>query len=200
MRPQAGAPRRVIGFVFLTIFLDLVGFGIVLPLMPFYVKSMGGTAETLGWLLSLFSVTQLLATPFLGRLSDRFGRRPVILLSLVGNAAAMVVFAIATNVRWLALLFASRTLAGATSGNLSACQAAVADVTQGEARAKGMGLVGAAIGLGFVLGPVLGSLLAGIGPWAPPLGAAALAAVDVVAAFFFMPETRHMSDSAGPRI
>jgi DHA1 family tetracycline resistance protein-like MFS transporter len=181
---------RVVTFVFLTVFLDLIGFGIVIPLFPFYVKSMGGSARTVGFLLACFSFTQLVATPFLGRLSDRVGRRRVILFSLAGNAASMVLFALATKISLLPLLFASRILGGATAGNLSACQAAIADVTTGEERAKGMGRLGAGIGLGLVLGPVLGGLLSRFGMWAPPLGAAAMAVVDLVAAFFFMPETR----------
>ena len=126
---------RVVTFVFFTVFLDLIGFGIVIPLFPFYVKSMGGSARTVGFLLGCFSFTQLVATPLLGRLSDRVGRRPVILLSLAGNAASMVLFALATKVSLLPLLFVSRIVAGATAGNLSACQAAIADVTEGEERA-----------------------------------------------------------------
>lgn len=181
---------RVLGIVFVTVFLDLVGFGIVIPLFPFYVKSMGGTARTVGFLFSCFSFTQLVATPLLGRLSDRVGRRRVVLVSLLGNAVAMVLFALATSQLLLPLLFASRILAGGTAGNLAACQATVADVTSGEHRTRGMGRLGAGIGLGLVLGPVIGSTLSHFGPWAPPLGAAALAAADFVAAFFLMPETR----------
>ncbi|HTB75530.1 MAG TPA: MFS transporter [Polyangiaceae bacterium] len=181
---------RVVTFVFFTVFLDLIGFGIVIPLFPFYVKSMGGSARTVGFLLGCFSFTQLVATPLLGRLSDRVGRRPVILLSLAGNAASMVLFALATKVSLLPLLFVSRTLAGATAGNLSACQAAIADVTEGEERARGMGRLGAGIGLGLVLGPALGGLLSRFGMWAPPLGAAGMAMADLIAAFLWMPETR----------
>ena len=183
---------RVLAIVFVTVFLDLVGFGIVIPLFPFYVESMGGTARTVGFLFACFSFTQLVATPLLGRLSDRVGRRRVILVSLLGNAVAMVLFAIATSQLLLPLLFASRILAGGTAGNLAACQATVADVTSGEQRTRGMGRLGAGIGLGLVLGPVIGSTLSHFGPWAPPLGAAALATADFVAAFFLMPETREI--------
>lgn len=189
--------RRVVFFVFVTVFLDLVGFGIIIPLLPFYVRSMGGSAETVGFILASFSLTQFVATPFLGRLSDRFGRRPVILLSLAGNAAAMVLFALATRASLLWLLFASRVLAGATAGNLSACQAAIADVTRGEHRAAGMGRLGAGIGLGMVLGPVLGSSVSHVGPWAPPLAAAALACADLIGAFFLMPETHEVAARRG---
>lgn len=189
--------RRVVFFVFLTVFLDLVGFGIIIPLLPFYVRSMHGSAEVVGYIFASFAATQFVATPFLGRLSDRYGRRPVILLSLAGNAAAMVLFAVATKVSLLPLLFASRVLAGATAGNLSACQAAIADVTLAENRAAAMGRLGAGIGLGMVLGPVLGSSVSHIGAWAPPLAAAFLACADLVGAFFLMPET-HVGSARDP--
>jgi len=196
--PRAG---RVVAIVFVTVFLDLIGFGIVIPLMPFYVESMGGSGFTVGVLLACFAGTQFFATPILGRLSDRVGRRKVILISLFGNALSMVLFALATKVNFLPLLFASRILAGATAGNLSACQAAIADVTEGASRAKGMGRLGAGIGLGIMVGPFIGAVLsARFGAWAPPLGAAALAFADVVAAFFVMPETRMRSATPdGPK-
>ncbi len=181
---------RVTTFVFLTVFLDLIGFGIIIPMMPLYVESMGGSVSTVGVILSLFAFTQLVATPVLGRLSDRVGRRPVILISLAGNALSMIAFAGATYIHWLPLLFVSRIMAGATAGNIAACQAAVADVTTGTERAKGMGRLGAGIGLGLVLGPLLGSTMSRFGAWAPPLAAAGMAILDLGAAFFFMPETR----------
>jgi MFS family permease len=181
---------RVLFFVFVTVLLDMVGFGIVIPLLPFYVQSMGGSAEVVGLLLGTFAATQMIATPLLGRMSDRYGRRPIILASLAGNAVAMVVFALAADRAWLPLLFASRIMAGATAGNLAACQAAVADVTLGSERAAGMGRIGAGIGLGMVIGPVLGSALSHFHPEAPPLGAGLLAFVDLVGVYFLMPETR----------
>ncbi|NPC71959.1 MFS transporter [Corallococcus sp. AB004] len=184
-----GLLRRVEAVVFFTVFLDLVGFGIVIPMLPFYVQSMGGSARTVGILLGCFSFTQLLATPLLGRYSDRHGRRAVILLSLLANAVAMALFALASHQLMLPLLFASRILAGATSGNIAACQAALADVTTKETRARAMGRIGAGIGLGMVLGPTLGGLFSGLGPWVPPLLAGGLALVGFVAAFFAMPET-----------
>jgi MFS family permease len=191
---------RVVFFVFITVFLDLIGFGIVMPLMPFYVKTMGGDARTVGLLLSGFSLCQLLATPYLGRLSDRIGRRRVILVSLAGNALAMVIFAEATHLAILPLLFLSRLLAGATSGNLSACQAAVADVTEGESRTKGMGMLGAGIGLGMMLGPLLGGELSHFGNWVPPIGAAVMALADLIGAFFLMPETRREGAVPDPNL
>jgi MFS family permease len=191
--------RRVRALVFLTVFLDLVGFGLIIPLLPFYVESMGGSATTAGVLLALFSSAQLVATPVLGRLSDRVGRRPVILLSLLGNALSMALFAWSTYVHLLPVLFASRLLAGATAGNLAACSAAVADVTEPGARAAGLGRVGAGIGLGMVLGPVIGSQLHVWGEWAPPLVAAVFATAALLGVFFLFPEThpRH-SQRASP--
>jgi DHA1 family tetracycline resistance protein-like MFS transporter len=193
------ATRRVVPFAFLTVFLDLLGFGIILPLLPFYVGRLGGSAETLGLLLGCFSLTQLLATPVLGRISDRFGRRRVILVSLAGNALSMVAFALASNLVLLPLLFASRIVAGATAGNIAACQAAISDVTRPDERPTAMGRLGAGINLGVILGPLLASALSGVGIWAPPLAAAALAFVDFVTAFFLMPETLHLRpESAAP--
>jgi DHA1 family tetracycline resistance protein-like MFS transporter len=191
--PLAGekqGARNVRVLVFLTVFLDMVGYGIVIPLLPLYVRSMHGSAEIVGLILTSFALTQLVATPVLGRLSDRYGRRPVILLSLAGNAVAMGLFSLATRLELLPLLFASRIFAGATSGNLSACQAAIADTATGADRAKAMGLIGGGIGVGMMIGPVAGGLLSHLGPWVPPLAAGAFALVDMALVFFFLPETR----------
>ncbi len=173
-----------------TVFLDLVGFGIVLPLLPLYVERMGGTSATVGALLSSFALAQLVATPILGRASDRFGRRAVIMLSLTGNVVAMIIFARAAAAHYLPLLFASRILAGATSGNLSACQAAIADTCSGPDRTKGMGRLGAGISLGMMIGPFIGGVLSKLGEAGPPLGAAAFAVLDLLAVAALMPETR----------
>jgi MFS family permease len=189
MAPPPWPLRRIEILVFVTVFLDLVGFGIVIPLLPFYVQSMGGSELTVGVLLGSFSFTQLLATPLLGRFSDRYGRRPIILMSLAANAIAMGLFSLASYHHLLPLLFASRILAGATSGNLSACQAALADVTPPENRARAMGRLGAGIGLGLVLGPMIGGQLSQWGAWFPPLAAAALALLGALGVLVAMPET-----------
>jgi MFS family permease len=181
--------RQVETLVFFTVFLDLVGFGIVIPLLPFYVQSMGGSARTVGVLLGCFSFAQLLATPLLGRHSDLHGRRRVILLSLLANAFAMGLFALASHLLLLPLLFTSRILAGATSGNLAACQATLADISTPETRAQVMGRLGAGIGLGLVLGPMFGGLLAEWGVWLPPLAAGALALLGALGVLVAMPET-----------
>lgn len=194
MPSQSGRPGsddlrgRVLFVVLFTVFLDMFGYGIVIPLLPLYVSRMNADAFTVGLILTSFSVAQLIATPLLGRLSDRIGRRGIILVSLAGNAASMIVFAYATlqNVLWL--FFLSRVLAGATAGNLSACQAAIADVTDRSERAAAMGRLGAGIGLGVVIGPLAGGLLSD-NLWVPPVAAAAMAVIDLIVTAVFMPET-----------
>lgn len=195
----AALRRRVLLVVFVTVFLDMIGFGVVVPILPLAIQPMGGSPKTVGALLTCFSAAQLLATPLLGRLSDRYGRRSVILVSLTGNAVSMIVFALAIRLSLLPLLFASRILAGATSGNLSACQAAIADVTDRSQRAQGMGRVGAGIGLGLVLGPVLGGVVSSLAPEAPPLASALMALFALGLAIFLMPETRRAGAPAGPQ-
>lgn len=184
--------KRILQVVFVTVFLDMIGFGMVFPLMPFYVEKLHGSATTVGFIFTSFALTQLLTTPVLGRLSDKYGRRNIILLSLVGNALSMLLFALADQL-WM--IFASRLIAGATAGNLSACQAVIADITDREERAKGMGKLGAGIGLGMVLGPVFGGTLSHFGMWAPAAAAAVAAIVDLALAYFWMPETRAASPS-----
>ena len=176
--------------VLVTVFLDMIGFGVVLPQLPIFIKDMGGTPRTVGILFTCFAAAQLVATPILGRLSDQYGRRKVIVFSLAGNAFSMIVFAVATEIKLLPLLFVSRIVAGATAGNLSACQAAIADVTDRDQRAQGMGRIGAGIGLGLVFGPVLGGMVSTLGDSAPPLASALLALAALCLAVVLMPETR----------
>jgi MFS transporter, DHA1 family, tetracycline resistance protein len=142
--------------VFLVVLVDLMGFGIVLPLMPFYASEFGATPVMIGLLYSIYSVAQLVFSPIWGGWSDRIGRRPIMLLSTLGAAVAYVLFGLAET---FAMLFISRLLAGVMGGNISTAQAYIADVTSTEDRARGMGLIGAAFGLGFVMGPVLAAAL-----------------------------------------
>jgi DHA1 family tetracycline resistance protein-like MFS transporter len=196
--PDASARERVrdrvLLVVVLTVFLDLVGFGITIPLLPFYVMSMPVDGVGVGVISSLiigsYSLAQALATPWLGRLSDLYGRRAVILISLAGNAASMILFALAVNYKVLPLLFVSRILAGVTAGNLGACQAAIADVTDKSERSAAMGKLGAGIGLGLIIGPFIGGQTGKFAPWAPPIAAAVMALIDLVLAAVLMPETR----------
>jgi len=184
---------RVLLVVVLTVFLDLVGFGLTIPQLPFYVKSMASpdrAGDITGLIIGSYSLAQALATPWLGRLSDKYGRRSVILISLLGNALSMVLFAVAAEMRMLPLLFVSRLLAGVTAGNLGACQAAIADVTEKSERSAAMGRLGAGIGLGLIVGPFIGGQTGKLAAWAPPIVAAAMALLDLVLAAVLMPDTR----------
>ncbi len=179
--------------VFFTVLLDLLGFGMVLPLLPFYAQRYGASPFGVAMLFASFSLAQFVFAPLWGRLSDRVGRRPVLLGSIVGAVAAYALFALAPS---FTVLLVARTASGIAAANYSIAQAYVADVTQPAERAKGMGLLGAAFGLGFVLGPVLGGLLGRLGYAAVPAAAGVLAVVNLVLAFLLLPEslppeTRH---------
>jgi MFS transporter, DHA1 family, tetracycline resistance protein len=174
--------------IFVTVFIDLVGFGIVIPVLPYYLESprFQATPVALGFLFTSYSVMQLVFSPVLGRLSDRHGRRPVLLLSLIGTGVGFVVMGAATTL-WM--LFAGRILDGITGGNISTAQAYIADVTTPENRAKGMGMFGAAFGLGFIFGPAIGGVLSSWDISAPFYFAAALAFANAVLLYFTLPET-----------
>jgi multidrug resistance protein len=176
--------------LFITVFIDLIGFGIVLPLLPFYAKHFGATALLVGLLSTSFSLMQLLFAPVWGRLSDRVGRRPVILAGLLGSSISYLTFGLAPS---LAILFLSRILAGIAGANISTAQAYIADSTQPENRAKGMGLIGAAYGLGFTVGPAIGGILSQYGYSIPAFFASALALANFGAAWWLLPESRNPS-------
>ena len=176
-----------ITIVFLTVFIDLLGFGIIIPLMPFYAETFGATALTVGLLMTSFSLMQFLFAPFWGRLSDRIGRRPVILIGLFGSFVSYLLFGLATS---LSLLFAARIAAGIAGANIPTAQAYMADITTPQNRAKGMGLVGAAFGLGFIFGPAIGGFLSRWGYQAPSFFASALSLANFAAAWFLLPESR----------
>lgn len=180
-------PRSVLPIVYLTVFLDLLGFGLILPLLPFYAVEFGATGVWLGILMTAYSAAQFVGAPIIGRLSDRFGRRPVILLTLLGSVVSLSLAGAATS---LTMLLTARLLAGFFGGSIAAAQAYVADVTSREERSKYMGLLGAAIGLGFVFGPATGAALAQFGFATAAYAAAGLAAVNLVWAFFKLPESR----------
>jgi len=172
--------------LFLTVFIHLLGFGIIIPLLPYYAQTYGASGVTVGLLSTSFSMMQFLFTPLWGRLSDRIGRRPVLIVSLVVTGLSYVVFATASSL-WL--LFVSRMLAGAAGAVLSTAQAYVADTTTPEERTKGMGLIGAAFGMGFIFGPAIGGILSHWGFAVPAYTAAALAAIAAVFAFFRLRES-----------
>ncbi|HEU4595883.1 MAG TPA: MFS transporter [Pyrinomonadaceae bacterium] len=174
--------------IFVTVFIDLVGFGIVIPVLPYYLESprFQATPVALGLLLTSYSVMQLIFSPVLGRLSDRHGRRPVLLLSVIGTGIGFLLMGAATTL-WM--LFVGRILDGITGGNISTAQAYIADVTTPENRAKGMGMFGAAFGLGFIFGPAIGGVLSQWDISAPFYFAAALAFANAVLLYFTLPET-----------
>jgi DHA1 family tetracycline resistance protein-like MFS transporter len=174
--------------IFITVFIDLLGFGIIIPLLPFYAESFGASAFTIGLLGTVFSLMQFLVAPFCGRWSDKIGRRPIILAGLLASALAYVALALANS---LALIFAARIIGGIAGGNIPTAQAYIADITTHENRAKGMGLIGAAFGLGFIIGPALGGVLTRFGHATPMWCAAALCLANFTAALFLLPESRH---------
>jgi DHA1 family tetracycline resistance protein-like MFS transporter len=171
-----------------TVLLDLIGFGMILPLLPFYAQELQATPSRIGWLFASYSLAQLVCAPLLGRLSDRVGRRPLLLASIAGGIGAYLLFANATTF-WTLLL--ARTLAGVAASNYSIAQAYVADVTPPSERSRAMGMVvGSAFGLGFILGPALGGLLAHLGGHrAVPFTAAALGAVNLLLALVWLRES-----------
>ncbi len=144
--------------LFLIVFIDLVGFGLVIPLLPFYAERFAASPLQMTLLFAVYSLMSMMTAPLWGRLSDRVGRRPVLMASMAAAALAYVGLAFATRL-WM--VFAARGFAGACAGNIAAAQAYIADVTAPEQRAKGMGMIGAAFGLGFIIGPVLGGVIAG---------------------------------------
>lgn len=181
---SSARPRLAI--IWLTVFIDLVGFGIIMPILPYYAQRFGAHGIGYAALLGAFSLMQFLATALLGRLSDRIGRRPILLATMLMNAAGYVLFAFAPSY-WLLLL--ARLVSGFAGGNISAAQAYVADITTTEDRSKGMGLIGMAFGIGFIVGPGIGAAAAHFGHSAPGLVAAGLSLVNLVSAYFILPES-----------
>ncbi len=179
--------RRSLTLLFIFVFVDVLGFSLILPLLPYYAATFGATAEVVGLLLGVNALTQLLGAPVLGRLSDRFGRKPLLLLSLAGTVAGFLMLGLA---RSLAMLFASRVVDGFLGGNISLAQAYISDVTEGKERTKGFGLIGAAFGLGFIFGPAIGGALAGGGNYAlPALVAAGLSLLNLLGVLVWLPES-----------
>ncbi len=180
--------NRPLLVIFLTILVNLIGFGIIIPLLPFYSKALGASPVVIGLLFASFSLAQLIASPILGDLSDRWGRRPVLLFSVLGTAVS---FALLAAARSVAVLFIARIIDGLSGGNISTARAYIGDVTREEDRARGFGLIGAAFGLGFILGPGLAAGLSHISYSAPAWTAAALALGSAALAWRWLPETVH---------
>ncbi len=174
--------------IYLTVFIDLVGFGIVIPALPYYVESelFRATPFEIGILFASYSLMQFVFSPILGGLSDRYGRRPVLFFSILGSAVGYLLIGYAAAL-WM--VFAGRIIAGITGGNISTAQAYIADVTSRSNRAKGMGLFGAMFGLGFIFGPAIGGILSRFGIHVPFLFAAALSFANAVLLYFILPES-----------
>lgn len=181
--PRLKSPIAVIAF---TVFIDLVGFGIVIPILPLYAEHFGASPFTIGCLVGIYSAMQFVCAPLLGKLSDRIGRRPVLLVSIAGTALGFLLMGLA---RSLWVLFAARIIDGVTGGNISTAQAYIADVTSPQQRSRAMGIIGAAFGLGFIIGPAIGGLMSHFSIGAPFFFAAALAAANTLAVFFILPES-----------
>lgn len=185
--------RSALGILFLVVFVDLLGFGMVIPVMPLYAERLGASEAWIGLLSTGYSAMQLVFAPVWGALSDRVGRRPVLLLSIAMTAVAFLLYGLADS---FAMLLASRLFAGVATANIAIAQAYVADVTPPEGRARGMGMIGAAFGLGFTLGPAIGGLLSTRSLALPGFAAAALSAVNLVGAFVLLPEPSERSPAA----
>jgi MFS transporter, DHA1 family, tetracycline resistance protein len=182
-----GPGKGVLGTLFLVVFVDLVGFGMIVTLLPRYGEMYHPTPAVLGIFMSTYSLFQFLFAPILGRLSDRFGRRPVMLISLLGAAAGYLLLGIGGS---MAALFLARAVAGACAGNIATAQAVIADTTGPEGRARGMGIIGAAFGLGFIIGPASGGLLFRMAPWLPGVAASLTSLTAFFLVLRLMPETR----------
>lgn len=188
--------------IFLTVFIDLIGFGIVLPLLPIFAKNLEANGFTIGALMASYSAMQFIFAPIWGKLSDRIGRRPVLLVSTAGAAVSYGLFAIGsgmTGMTGLAILFASRVFAGICGANITVAQAYIADITPHEERSKKMGLIGMAFGLGFIFGPALGGFaMSHFGLTGPGWVAAGFCAANFIFALARLPESMKPSSEHAP--
>ena len=179
--------------IFLIVLIDILGFTIILPLLPFYAEQLGATPFVVGWLLSSYGVCQLIAGPVLGQISDRIGRKPVLLLSQVGTFIGFMILAFSTS---LVPVFISRIIDGLTAGNISVAQAYISDVTEPEKRAKSFGLIGIAFGFGFLVGPALAGLLSHFGHQYPIFAAAGLSAASIITTYVLLPSAKEEASRA----
>ena len=188
---MANKGSAAIGFIFITLMIDITGLGLIIPVMPALIKELTGegisrASEYGGWLVFTFAVMQFLFSPVLGGLSDEYGRRPIILIALFGFAINYLLLAFAPTLLWL---FVGRSLAGVTGASITTATAYIADISTKENRAQNFGMIGAAFGLGFIIGPVIGGLLGSFGPRVPFMVAAALTFVNFLYGYFVLPES-----------
>jgi DHA1 family tetracycline resistance protein-like MFS transporter len=190
--------------IFLVVFIDLLGFGLILPLLPYYAETFGASPLIIGFLVAAYAAASLFGAPLMGRLSDRYGRRSILLLSVagtflgylllgfageIGTFLASIFVSNAVNTFIIGVLFASRVIDGLTGGNITVAQAYISDVTDNESRARGLGIIGSAFGLGFIIGPATGGLLSRWGYSVPAFAAAGFALLNLISIFFFLPES-----------
>jgi len=178
--------NRYLFSIILVVFIDLLGFSLIIPLLPYYAQTFNASDTTIGLLLASYAAAQLIGAPLLGRASDRFGRRPILLISIFGTFLGFLIFGFAES---LTMLFASRILQGLTGGNLSVAQAYITDVTDTKSRNRGLGMIGAAFGLGFIIGPAVGGLLSNISYSVPAFVASALSFANLLLIAFWLPES-----------
>jgi len=188
---MAQSKKAAIGFIFITLLIDVMGWGLIIPVMPKLIaqlKNIGiNDASSYGaWLLFAYAFTQFICAPLIGNLSDRFGRRPILLCSLLGFGIDYIFLALAPSYGWL---FVGRIIAGLTGASFTTAAAYIADISTPETRAKNFGMIGAAFGLGFIIGPGLGGLLAGLGIRAPFYAAAGLCLLNFLYGYFILPES-----------
>ncbi len=188
---MAGNRNAAIGFIFVTLLIDVIGFGIIIPVMPKLIEELGHVnisqaSRIGGWLLFAFAITQFCFAPLIGNLSDKFGRRPVLLAALFGFAVDYLFLSFAPTIAWL---FVGRIVAGITGASFTAASAYIADISTPEDRAKNFGMVGAAFGLGFIIGPAIGGLLGSFGTRIHFMVAAALCLLNFLYGYFILPES-----------
>jgi MFS transporter, DHA1 family, tetracycline resistance protein len=182
--------------IFIVVFIDLLGFSLILPLLPYYASEFGASPQTIGLLVASYSICQFLAAPFLGDWSDRYGRRPLLLYSQLGSCLGFILLGVAPGLpNALAWLFVARIIDGISGGNLTIAQAYISDISAPQDRARNFGMIiGVSFGLGFLLGPSFGGFLSRWGYSVPAFAAALLAFASVLATFFLLPETQHQHD------
>lgn len=183
--------RAAIGFIFITVLVDVIGWGLIIPVMPELIAGMkhipvNQASKDGGWLLFVYALMQFICAPILGNLSDRYGRRPVLLFALFGFGIDYLFLGFAPSFGWL---FVGRTVAGITGASFSTASAYIADISTAENRAKNFGMIGAAFGLGFIIGPAIGGLLSGLGLRAPFYAAAILTLLNWLYGYFILPES-----------
>jgi MFS family permease len=189
-------PKGVLLPIFLIVVVDILGMTMILPLLPFYAEHYGASPQMVGLLVTTYALCQLFAGPMLGKLSDRHGRRPLLIVSQIGTFIGFLILGWAPSLVWI---FLSRVIDGATAGNLSLAQAYISDVTEPENRAKSFGVIGIAFGIGFMIGPALSGFLAQYDYSYPAWAAAALSMTSVLCTYFLLPEARpHADEDSGP--